>query len=228
MKSYGQYCPIAKAVEVLGERWSILVLRDLLIGSTRFNDIARGLPGMSRTMLSKRLREFERAGLVERLDGGYLLTPQGQELRPIVFGLGAWGQEWLLAEPDPADLDPVALIWHSHARFNTSVLPERRVVFHIEMDDRTERFWIVVEQGDCSVCEADPGFEIDVVVRAGLADYYRVFYGRMSVAEAIKSGRLQFEGPPALVRRMPDVLDLLPPDALGRDARAPRPTWRAA
>ena len=227
MKTYGQYCPIAKAVEVLGERWSLLVLRELLIGSTRFNYIARGLPGMSRTMLSKRLREFEAAGLLERLDGEYLLTPSAHEMRPIVFGLGAWGERWLLGEPDPADLDPVTLMWHAHARFDTSVLPDRRVVIAFEMDDRSERFWVVVEEIGCSVCEADPGFDVDVVVRARLADLYRIFYHQLPIEGAVKSGAVRFEGESALVRRMPQVLDLLSPDLLGVDADAPRPVWRA-
>jgi DNA-binding HxlR family transcriptional regulator len=227
MKSYGQYCPIAKSAEVLGERWSILVLRELLIGSTRFNDIARGLPGMSRTMLSKRLREFERAGILDRLDGEYLLTPQGQELRPIVFGLGMWGEEWLLGEPDPADLDPVSLMWHAHGRFNTDDLPDRRVVIHFELVDRPERYWVVVEPVGCSICEADPGFEVDVIVRAELADLYRIFYHQLPVASAVKSGWVTFEGESALVRRMPGVLELIPANVLGLDSSAPRPTWRA-
>jgi DNA-binding HxlR family transcriptional regulator len=226
MKSYGQYCPIAKAVEVLGERWSILVMRELLLGSSRFNDIARGLPGMSRTMLSKRLREFERAGLVDRLDGEYHLTPRAQELRPIVFGLGAWGQQWLLGEPDPEDLDPTSLMWHAHARLNTASLPDRRVVVHFELANRPERYWVVIEAAGCSVCESDPGFEVDVVVHSDVSDLYRVFYAQLDVGAAIKSGRLRFEGERALVRRMPDVFDLLPPDLLGADATSPRPRWR--
>ena len=227
MKSYGQYCPIAKSVEVLGERWSILVLRELLIGSVRFNDIARGLPGMSRTMLSKRLREFENAGLIERLDNQYLLTPSAEELRPIVFGLGKWGQDWLLGEPDPADLNPVSLFWHAHARLATDELPDRRVVLAFVLDDRPERFWVVVEAVGCSVCEADPGFDVDVTIRAELADYYRIFYDQLDVATAVKSGRLQFEGESALVRRMPEVLRLIPAQLLGAGAAAPRPVWRS-
>ena len=227
MKTYGQYCPIAKSVEVLGERWSILVLRELLIGSTKFNDLARGLPGMSRTMLSKRLRQLEAGGLVERLDGGYHLTPAGQELRPIVFGLGVWGERWLLTDPDPDELDPVALMWHAHARLKTSELPNRRVVIAFELDDRPERFWIVVESVGCSVCTADPGFGVDVVVHASLVTLYRVWYHRQSMPAAIKAGEIRFDGDRAITRRMPTVLDLLPPDQLGLDASSRRPTWRA-
>ncbi|MGI9624555.1 MAG: winged helix-turn-helix transcriptional regulator [Acidimicrobiales bacterium] len=228
MKSYGTYCPIAKSVEVLGERWSILVLRELLIGATKFNDIARGLPGMSRTMLSKRLREFEGADLVEKLDGEYLLTPAAQELRPIVFGLGAWGEKWLLAYPDPDDLDPVSLMWHAHPRMDGSQLPERRVVVAFELLGRPERFWVVFEQAGCSVCDADPGFEVDVTVRAQLAELYRIFYHQLDVNTAVRAGLLTFEGEKALVRRMPSVLELRPASALGVDPDSPRPAWRVS
>ncbi len=227
MKSYGQYCPIAKSVEVLGERWSILVMRELLIGSTRFNDIARGLPGMSRTLLSKRLREFESAGLIDRLGNEYLLTPSGQQLRPIVFGLGQWGEEWLLTEPDPADLDPVSLFWHAHARFRTSELPDRRVVIAFVLDDRPERFWVVVESVGCSVCAADPGFDVDVTVSAPLPAFYKIFYSQLDIDTALRSGALRFEGETAIVRRMRRVLDLIDANELGLDPSAPRPVWRA-
>ena len=227
MKTYGQYCPIAKSVEVLGERWSILVMRELLLGSSRFNDLARGLPGMSRTMLSKRLRELEAGGVVERLDGGYHLTPAGQELRPIVFGLGAWGEKWLLGEPDPDELDPLSLIWHAHARLDTSELPDRRVVIAFELDDRPERYWIVVESVGCSVCEADPGFDVDVIVRSPLVTLYRIWYHQQTISSAIKRAELRFEGEPAFVRRMPKVLDLSSPDRLGVDESSRRPVWFA-
>ena len=225
MKTHGQYCPIAKSVEVLGERWSILVMRELLIGSTKFNDLARGLPGMSRTMLSKRLRELETGGLVERLDGEYHLTPAGQELRPIVFGLGAWGEKWLLQEPTPAELDPVSLMWHAHARLDTSELPDRRFVIAFEMDDRPERFWVVVESVGCSVCDVDPGFDVDVIVRAPALTLYRMWYHQEDISAAVKSGELRFVGEPAIVRRMPKVLDLMSPDQLGVDASSRRPVW---
>lgn len=227
MKTYGQYCPIAKSVEVLGERWSILVLRELLIGSTHFNDIARGLPGISRTMLSKRLRGFEAAGLVDRLDKQYLLTPAAQGLRPIVFGLGQWGEEWLLDEPDPADLDPVSLFWHAHARFRTTELPDRRVVIAFVLDNRPERFWVVVESIGCSVCAADPGFDIDATVHADLSAMYKVFYDQLDIATAVRSRAIRFDGKPAIVRRMPKVLDLIDVTELGVDTSAPRPTWRS-
>lgn len=227
MKTYGQYCPIAKSVEVLGERWSILLLRELLMGSTRYNDLARGLPGMSRTMLSKRLREFEAAGLVERLDGGYHLTPAAQELRDIVFGLGAWGEKWVLGEPDPEEMDPDSLMWHAHARFDTSEMPDRRVVVEFDLSDRPERYWIVIESVGCSVCVADPGFDIDVVVRTSAATLYRIWYHRQTISDAVKSEALRFEGEPAMTRRMPKMLELARADLLGLDDSLPPQVWRS-
>jgi DNA-binding HxlR family transcriptional regulator len=225
MKSHGEYCPIAKSVEVLGERWSILVMRELLIGVSKFNELTRGLPGMSRTMLSKRLRELTAIGLVEKLDSEYHLTPAGQELRPFVFGLGGWGEKWLLGEPDPDELEPLALFWHVHPRFDTAELPDRRVVIAFELDGRPERFWAVVESVGCSICDHDPGFDVDVLVLAELPALYRVFYNQQSVASAVKSGEVRFEGQAALVRRMPKVLDLLNPAELGVDASSRRPIW---
>ena len=151
---------------------------------TKFNELSRGLPGMSRTMLSKRL-----------------------------------------GEPDPDELEPAALFWHAHARFDTSELPDRQVVIAFELDNRPERFWVLVESVGCSVCDHDPGFKIDVLVRCDLPLLYRIWYHQQSIASAVKSGQLRFEGEPALVRRMPKVLDLLSPAELGVDASSRRPVW---
>lgn len=227
MKSHGEYCPIAKAVEVLGERWSILVVRELLIGVSQFNDLARGLPGMSRTMLSKRLRELTAADLVEKLDGKYFLTPAGQELRSFVFGLGGWGSKWLLGEPDPDELEPLSLLWHAHARLDTAELPTRQVVIAFELDNRPERFWVVVEPVGCSICDHDPGFEVDVTVSSDLSALYGVWYEQQSMRSAIKTGQIRFAGESALVRRMPGVLQLTDIAELGVDASSRRPAWLA-
>ena len=111
MSRYGQYCPITRSLEVLGDRWTLLVVRDLLVGATRFNELARGLPGMSRGLLSKRLDQLERDGLVVRADGGYHPTVACEELRPLIFGLAEWGARWAFGEPRPDELDPVVLMW---------------------------------------------------------------------------------------------------------------------
>lgn len=207
---YGQYCPISRALDLLGERWTLLVVRDLLVGTTRFNELARGLPGLSRSLLSLRLRQLERAGLVERVDGEYLLTAAGRELRPIVFALGEWGARWTLGEPRSEELDPALLVWWMHTRLDTSGLPGRRQVFHVRFSDDERRFWIVVEPGGPSVCHVDPGFETDVTITSDVASLYQVWLGRLPLEEAVRSGRVSFTGPVALTRRMPAVLRLSP------------------
>ncbi|MET7771882.1 helix-turn-helix domain-containing protein [Nocardia sp. NPDC005366] len=209
-QSYGQYCPISRALDVLGERWSLLILRDLLIGTTRFNDLARGLPGLSRSLLTKRLRQFERAGLVEKIGATYLLTEAGRELEPILFGLGAWGARWTFGEPDPEELDADLLVWWMHTRLDTSSFPGKRQVLAVRFTDDVRRYWIVVESGDPSVCTADPGYPVDITISSDVGSLYEVWLGRIPVGHAQRTGRVEFIGPPALTRRMSSVLRLSP------------------
>lgn len=208
--AYGQYCPISRALDVLGERWTLLIVRDLLTGSTRFNDLARGLPGLSRSLLSKRLRQLERDRIVEKLDGEYLLTEAGEELYDVVFGLGRWGARWAFGDPDPDELDPELLAWWMHDRFDTAELPDRRVVVELRFTDDAARFWFVTQSGETTVCLADPGFEVDVLITAGLSSLYRVWVGQLPLRDAVRDGHMRFDGPAALTRRMPAVLRLSP------------------
>ena len=133
-------------MEVLGERWTLLVVRELLVGSRKFNDIARGVPGMSRTMLTKRLRHLEAMGLVDRLDNQYLPTEACEELRPAVLGLGQWAAKWLLGDPTADECDALLLMWWAHSRLDTSQLPaDRRTVIKFHFTDVVEQFWVVIE-----------------------------------------------------------------------------------
>jgi len=216
---YGQYCPISRALDVLGERWTMMILRDMLTGTTRFNDLARGLPGLSRSLLTKRLRQLERAGIVERLDGQYLLTESGRELEPIVFGIGEWGARWTFGDPDPDELDPELLLWWMHTRLDTAELPDRRVVLQVRFTDHRPRYWLVVEGGAASVCLSDPGYEVDVTITSDVSTLYQVWLGHLAIKRALRDGRLVFDGPSALVRRMPAVLQLSPVAETVRAAR---------
>lgn len=207
---YGQYCPISRALELLGERWSLLILRDLVLGSTRFNDLARGLPGLSRSLLAKRLRQFERAGLVNKTGAHYVLTESGRDLGPILFGLAEWGAKWTFGEPDPTEMDPDLLVWWMHTRLDTSALPGHRQVFAVRFTDDHRRYWIVVDRGAPSVCVTDPGFDVDATIVSDVGSLYQVWLGRMPILHAMRSGRLTFTGPSALTRRMPEVLRLSP------------------
>ena len=224
MKEYMQYCPISKAVEILGERWTILVMRELLMGSRHFNDIARGLPGMSRTMLTKRLRQLEQADLIERIDGTYAPTEAGEDLRAIVFGLGDWGVKWVLQDPTAEECDVELLMWWAHSRLDTSPLPDRRVVLHFRFSDQPEQFWVVIEDVGCSICLSDPGFGNDATVSADAASLHKIWYGRDSITGAVKDGRLRFEGDRAIVRRLPQVLTLADAVEMGATVSSPRPT----
>jgi DNA-binding HxlR family transcriptional regulator len=207
---YGQYCPISRAVEVLGERWSLLILRDMLVGRTRFNDLARGLPGLSRTLLAKRLRELEHAGIVTRVEGEYHLTEAGNDLRDIVFSLGEWGARWTFGDPEPEELDAELLVWWMHTRIDTSVLPDQRTILHIRFSDDPRRFWIMIEQGTPAVCVTDPGFEVDVTISSDVSSLYRVWLGRITIADAAREHLVRFDGPRALTRQMPKALQLSP------------------
>lgn len=207
---YGQYCPISRALDALGERWSLLIVRDMLVGTTRFNELARGLPGLSRSLLAKRLRQLERSGLVERAGGQYLLTESGRELEPIVFGLGEWGARWTFGDPEAGELDAELLVWWMHKRLDTASLPGKRQVFQVRFTDDRRLFWIVVESGVPSVCRTDPGFEVDVTIVSDVGSLYQVWLGRLPVKDAVRSGRLEFAGASALTRRMPAVLRLSP------------------
>ena len=209
-KTYGQYCPLARTMGMLGERWSLLIVRDLLAGTTRFNDLARGLPGLSRGLLAKRLRQLEGAGVVERLGTRYLLTEAGRGLEPVVEALSAWGAAWTFGAPEPDELDASVLVWWMHGRLDTADLPGHRHVFHIRFTDDPQQFWIVVESGDPSVCLTDPGYDVDVTITSDLGTLLQVWLGRMPLREATQSGRVTFIGPAALTRRMPRVLQLSP------------------
>jgi DNA-binding HxlR family transcriptional regulator len=213
---YGQYCPIARALDVLGERWTLLIIRDLLTGTDRFNDLARGLPGLSRSLLSKRLHQLETAGLVEHAGGTYRLTKAGKDLEPIVFGLGAWGVRWLFGEPRPEECNSDLLVWWMHRRLDTAALPGRRVVIHVRFRDDRRLYWIVVDAAGPSMCTADPGFEVDVTISSDVSSLYQVWLGRLTIREALRARRLAFDGPSVLTRQMPAALRLSPMAAVVR------------
>ncbi len=208
--SYGQYCPISHALDVLGERWSLMIVRDMIVGATRFNDLARGLPGLSRSLLSKRLRQLERAGVVERVGSHYLLTDAGRQLQPLVFGLATWGAQWAFDEPDSDELDAELLVWWMHTRLDTTDLPGHRHVFHFRFTDDRRRYWIMVEAGTPSVCLSDPGFDVDVTITSDVSTLYQVWNGRIPLRDALREGRITFDGTPAIVRRMPSIFRFSP------------------
>lgn len=205
---YGQYCPISRALDVLGERWALLIIRDLTIGTSRFNDLARGLPGLSRTLLAKRLRQLERAGLVDHSSGRYLLTASGAALQPVILGLAEWGARWVYGDPRPDELDADLLAWWMHDRLDLGFLPGAIHVVQLRFTDDPRQFWIVVEHGDASVCLTDPGFDVDLLLVTDIATLYAVWLGRLPLTTAVRSGRLVAHGATAVTSRLAAVLQL--------------------
>jgi DNA-binding HxlR family transcriptional regulator len=212
MSRYGQYCPVTRALEVLGDRWTLLVLRDLLVGATRFNELARGLPGMSRGLLSKRLGQLERDGLVERDGTGYRPTPAGEELRPLIFGLAEWGARWAFGEPRPDELDPTVLMWWIRGGIDAAAFGDRRrIVLQFRFAEGRRRvYWLVVAPADVSLCFTDPGFDVDVAVDVGLDVLYQVWEGRIEYGRAVRDRLLVVTGEKSLVRALPRALQFSP------------------
>ncbi len=207
---YGQYCPISRALEILGERWSLLVVRDMLVGATRFNELARGLPGLSRTLLAKRLRQLERAGLLTHHEGRYLLTEAGRDLEPVVFGLGHWGATWAFEDPHPDELDAELLVWWMHTRVDTSAFPGLRHILHLKFTDDPRQYWILVERGVSSVCRSDPGFGVNLTLTCDVATLYRVWLGRLPLAHALEDGALSAQGLIGWTGQLQTILQLSP------------------
>jgi DNA-binding HxlR family transcriptional regulator len=218
-RGYGQYCPIVRAVEVLGERWSMLIIRDLIVGTHRFNDLARGLPGLSRSLLSRRLRQLEAAGIVRKVDGDYRLTPAGQELEPIVFGLGEWGARWAFGEPRREECDPRLLLWWMHERLDRSALPDRRIVLAFVLSEPRFYAWLVVDDPGVSICASDPGFDVDATIRAPVAALSEVWLGRHDLVRAVADGSVVVEGSRGVVDALPNALQLSPAAPLVQAAR---------
>ena len=210
MQKYKQYCPVARASEILADRWTPLIIRELLLGSRRFNEIERGLPGISRSLLASRLRDLQQAGVVERLPAArstvpdYHLSEAGRDLRTVIEALGTWGVHWAFGDPRPAELDPGLLVWKIHQRIDRELLPERRTVVEFDFTGpRGRRVWLVLERREVSVCVTPPRFEPDLVVRADLASFYGVWLGRIEYDTAIRSGTVIVDGPPALAKQLP-------------------------
>jgi DNA-binding HxlR family transcriptional regulator len=226
MRSYGQYCPVAVAAEVLADRWTVLIVRELMVGSHRFNEIERGLPRISRSLLSGRLRQMERAGLVERRSAGggragYHLTEAGEELRPIIRELGFWAVRWAFADPREDQIDGALVLWWAHRLVRLAEVPQGRTVIRFRLNGaRPVRAWLVITPGEASVCVRPPGFAEDLTVTADNRELHRVFLGRISLGQAMADGLVSIEGPTQLVRAFPSWFALSPyAPAVARRAR---------
>ena len=210
MQKYKQYCPVARASEIVADRWTLLIMRELILGSHRFNEIERGLPGISRSLLASRLRDLQDAGVVDRLPGvhskltEYHLSEAGRDLKPVIEALGAWGVRWAFGEPRPEELDAGLLVWKIHQRINRELLPDRRTVVEFDFEGpRGRRVWLLLEPREVSVCVTPPGFDSDLVVRSDLAAFYHVWLGHVDYDAALRCGSVVVEGLPVLAKQLP-------------------------
>ncbi len=213
-KRYGQYCPVALATEILGERWTILVVMVLADGFSRFNEIQRALPRISASTLTQRLRSLEEAAVVERRPGEtaekwrYYLSDAGEELGQLVYGLGTWGHRWG-RDLETDDLDPEHLLWSMHMRMNVDIMPEGRTTIAFEFSDQPQGkryFWIVVTDGVADACLKHPGFDEDVRVISRLQPFTDAWRGFTSLREEVTAGRIIVKGPTKLAQAFPDWL----------------------
>jgi len=201
MKGYGQFCPVAKATEVLGEKWTPLIIRELMTDDQSFNNLRKGVPLMSPSLLSARLKTLEHAGVIERnkTDAGviYSLTDAGGELAPVIEQLGIWGQRWARSDMSKKDLDPSLLMWDAHRRIDTSYFPGGRSVLRFEFVDYPSKFrlwWLVVTDGEVDICLKDPGHEVTLYIQSTLKSMTQVWMGDMSVTKAAREKLLRIKG----------------------------------
>lgn len=216
---YGQFCPIAMAAEIFCTRWTVLLLRELLCGSTRFNDLRRGVPRMSPTLLSKRLKELAEAGIVSLTPTGqkgvvdYRLTAAGEELRGIVMSLGDWGQRWVESSLSLKNLDPSLLMWDMRRHIQASAFPPRRCTISFsypELSAGRRNWWLVIAAGEVDLCSVDPGYDIDLYVRGSLRSMTAVWMGVTTLKAEIGAGAIELDGDRAMARSMQSWLGLSP------------------
>ncbi|WP_421905297.1 winged helix-turn-helix transcriptional regulator [Mameliella sp.] len=219
--SYKQFCPVAMAAEVLCTRWTVVLLRELVAGSTRFNELRRGVPRMSPALLSKRLSELEAAGVVERRRltdppdvDAYRLTQAGKDLQPVIEAIGMWGQKWVETEPSLENLDPELLMWDMRRNLDTTPVPDRRVVIEFiypELPAAQRKWWLIVEPDrTVDLCHIDPGFDVDLYATVDLRTMTEIWMGLRSVADAVDRDALLLVGSSELTRSMQTWLGLSP------------------
>ena len=217
--SYGQFCPVAMAAEIVCSRWTALVLRELLCGTTRFNDLRRGVPLMSPSLLSKRLKELEEAGVIVAEPTGqsgiveYKLTNAGEDLRPVVMSLGIWGQRWVESSLSLKNLDPSLLMWDMRRSLDISPLPPRRCTINFlypELKSGKEAWWLVIDGGKVDLCSTNPGFEVDLYVKSSLRSMTAVWMGMTTVKSEIDAGEIELIGDKHIAQSMQQWLGLSP------------------
>lgn len=218
--SYGQFCPVAMAAEILCTRWTVVVLRELIAGSSRFNDLRRGVPRMSPALLSQRLKNLEQAGVISRVktsESGvfeYQLTRSGRDLQPIIESFGIWGQRWVEKQTTLQNLDPQLLMWDMRRNLNPTPMPKRRSTIQFlypEVPTPRGKWWLIVSPGkDVDLCSVDPGFEVDLYVSSDLKTMTAIWMGLETVRKALHSRHVKLVGDRHLAATMQTWLGLSP------------------
>jgi DNA-binding HxlR family transcriptional regulator len=217
--SYNQFCPVAMASEILCARWTLVLLRELIVGSTRFNELRRGVPRMSPALLSKRLKDLEAAGIVARkaVPGEpdvfeYRLTKAGRDLQPVVEAVGAWGQRWIETEATLANLDANLLMWDMRRNIDPAPMPNRRSTIEVIFADQPagrRKWWLIVEPGkEVDLCSVDPGFDVDLYLSTDLRTMTEIWMGYTAIARAKEQGRLTVTGNRQLEAKLKSWLSL--------------------
>lgn len=219
--SYQQFCPVSMAAEVLCSRWTIVLLRELISGSTRFNDLRRGVPRMSPALLSQRLKDLEAQGVVRRVPAKddpnifeYHLTPAGEELRPIVMAFGVWGQRWIDKDVSMKHLDAQLLMWDMRRNLHPTPMPTRKSVIQFlypEQEPHNRNWWLIVKpQEEVELCWVDPGFDVDLYCASDLRTMTEIWMGHDTISAAIEADRLKLTGDSDLARNVQTWLRLSP------------------
>ena len=214
---YGQFCPVARGAEVFAERWTPLIVRELLRGPAHFNELRRGLPRISRSLLSERLATLERVGIVERRSASnghghvYKLTKAGQELDEVVRALGSWAYTWISRDLTPDNLDPALLMWVIERRIRVENLPPQRVVVHFKFRRlAAHAYWLVLERPQVDLCFTDPGFGVDLFVDAEVKALTQVYLAHLTVSAALRRGEITLAGPPEYRRAFASWIGVTP------------------
>ncbi len=219
MKSYGQFCPVAKAAELFCERWTPLIVRDLAFGATRFSELQRGVPLMSPTLLSRRLKQLVSEGVVERRRSEtgkswtYHLTPAGLEFAPLVETLGVWGQRWSRRQLAEGEIDLGLLLWTLERSVKANAFGKERAVIHLQFSDQPaskDRWWFVNHRHECELCLEDPGYDVDLYLTCSLPDMIYLVRGDLTLATALSTDRLDVVGSSSARKKLSDWLNLSP------------------
>lgn len=220
MKTYGQFCPVAKTAEIFAERWTPLIIRELCFGPKRFNELRNGLPLISRTLLSQRLRELEIVSVIESMPKAsgvgriYRLTTAGHAFRPIIEMMGAWSQRWGSGQLSPQDLDPGLLLWSMRRQIRPETMPANPFVVQFEFVGVPKRalasryWWLVLNNPDVDVCQKNPGYEVDLVVHADLGDFTKLWLGQIGMEELRAMNGLILRGSDEAQRTVETALEL--------------------